>query len=47
MVKLGEGEVDIFFYRGGGGHMVYKGKRRGDELSPTEFKGGTEEIDCQ
>lgn len=43
MVKLGEGEVDIFFHRRGGGHMVYKGKRRGDELSPTEFKGGTEE----
>lgn len=44
MVKLGEGEVDIFFYRGGGGHMVYKGKRRGDEYN---LKEGLKKIDCQ
>ena len=47
MVKLGEGEVDIFFFRGGGGHMVYMGKRRGNELSPQNLKEGLKKIDCQ
>ena len=40
--RSGGGEVDNFR-----GSHDFQGERRGEQLSPKEFKGGTVEIGCQ